>query len=171
MKKSIMLFALAVLFMSGCSTKSSLHPADPAVRLSADARFAVAEVVDASGYKFEEEEEAFSLPDAMTGAMNAALSLDGMRSDDAQYVIKVRIDKYAPGNAFARWVLPGAGATKLNVESSICTKDNVVIAKLPVERSIAAGGAYTIKAWKYVFEDVAKETVRVMKEQLITPKG
>ena len=45
------------------------------------------------------------------------------------------------------------------------------MARLPVHRSIAAGGGYTINAWKYVFDDVAKETVRVMKEQLLIPKG
>lgn len=42
--------------------------------------------------------------------------------------------------------------------------------RIPVERSIAAGGGYTINAFKYVFEEVAKETTRVIKTQLLVPR-
>lgn len=41
------------------------------------------------------------------------------------------------------------------------------MAKIPVNRSIAAGGGYTIGAWKTVFDDVAQEIVKVLKEQLL----
>lgn len=64
-------------------------------------------------------------------------------------------------------MLPGAGATKLTTVSIIYTADRRELARIPVTRSIAAGGGYTIGAWKYVFKDVAKETVKVIKEQIL----
>ena len=64
-------------------------------------------------------------------------------------------------------MLPGAGATKLVTESEIYTPEGVLVAKIPVNRSIAAGGGYTIGAWKTVFDDVAQEIVKVLKEQLL----
>jgi len=103
--------------------------------------------------------------------LNAAISMEGLAGSNATYVIKTKITEYAPGNAFTRWIIPGAGATKLSTESIVYTTDNIEVARIPVHRSIAAGGGYTIDAWKYVFEDVAKETVKVIKTQLVVPKG
>lgn len=107
----------------------------------------------------------------MTAALTAALAFDGLNSDKTDFVIITKITGYAPGNAFTRWVIPGAGATTLSTESIVYTIDNVEIARIPVERSIAAGGGYTINAWKYVFEEVAKETTRVIKTQLMMPQA
>jgi hypothetical protein len=172
MKKSVLpVIVFLVLFMSGCSMKSNLYHSNDTTFLPADAKFQVGETIDVSGYVFPDQSEKFSLNDAMTGSLNSALSIDGLASDQAKYVIKTKITSYAPGNAFTRWLIPGAGATKLSTESVILTKDNVEIARIPVERSIAAGGGYTINAWKYVFDEVAKETSRVIKAQLLAPKN
>lgn len=150
--------------------KSNLHRADTATYLPLTAKFKLGETVDASGFSFTDQAEQFSLKDTMNGALSAALAQDGLNSEAAGYIINTRITGYAPGNAFTRWVLPGAGATKLSTESVITTADNVEVARIPVERSIAAGGGYTINAFKYVFEEVAKETTRVIKTQLLVPR-
>lgn len=149
--------------------KSNLHRADATAQLPITAKFKLGETTDASGFSFTDQSEQFSLKDAMSGALTAALAQSDLSSDSAGYVINTRINGYAPGNAFTRWVIPGAGATKLSTESIITTTDNVEVARIPVERSIAAGGGYTINAWKYVFEEVAKETAKVIKTQLMAP--
>ena len=149
--------------------KSNLHRADATVNLPMSTKFKLGETVDASGFSFTDQAEQFSLKDTMAGALATALNQEGLTSDTAGYVINTRITGYAPGNAFTRWVLPGAGATKLSTESIITTTDNVEVARIPVERSIAAGGGYTINAFKYVFEEVAKETTNVIKTQLLVP--
>lgn len=170
LKRSIApLCIVALCLLCGCSMKSNLHRADATVNLPMSTKFKLGETVDASGFSFTDQTEQFSLKDAMAGALAAALAQEGLTSDTAGYIINTRITGYAPGNAFTRWVLPGAGATKLSTESVITTTENVEVARIPVERSIAAGGGYTINALKYVFEEVAKETATVIKTQLLAP--
>lgn len=172
MKKIVSTFlVIASLALMGCSTTSNLHRTQETTYLPADSKFTVGETFDNSGYVFSDPKEKFSLSDSMAGSLNAALSMEGLAGSNSKYVIKTKITEYAPGNAFTRWVIPGAGATKLSMESTIYTSDNIEIARIPVQRSIAAGGGYTIDAWKYVFGDVAKETVKVIKTQLMVPKS
>lgn len=165
------IFVIASLVMAGCSTKSNLHRAPEATHLAADSKFKIGETVDASGFVFSDPREKFSLSEAMAGSLNSALSMEGLSASNAKYIVKTKVIEYAPGNAFTRWMLPGAGATKLSTECTVYTTDNIEIARIPVQRSIAAGGGYTIDAWKYVFDDVARETVRVIKTQLMVSKG
>jgi len=161
-----LLLLLCVLFTAGCSTKSRITPVGDAPHIPAGSTFAVGKTVDESGYVFGEKDERFSLPDTMNASLKNALAQESMTSDQGRLVINTRILAYAPGNAFARWLVPGAGATKLSTESEVCAPDGKVLAKIPVERSIAAGGGYTIGAWKYVFDDVAKEIVIVLKKDM-----
>jgi hypothetical protein len=93
----------------------------------------------------------------MTEALRKALEAKGTCAGDGPYALDVELVKYAPGNAFAPWLPPGAGATVLNVVARITGADGQTVAEIPVERSSAAGGGYTIRAYKYVFEDVANE--------------
>ncbi|MDR2613252.1 MAG: DUF4410 domain-containing protein [Deltaproteobacteria bacterium] len=84
---------------------------------------------------------------------------DGGREapDAGQWAVDVKLVKYAPGNAFHRWLLPGAGKTILGVVASVKDREGRVAATIPVERSIGFGGAFTVKAWSYVFDEVAEE--------------
>lgn len=167
MRKLFLLLAVAGMCfgMVGCSTKSSLEGLSPTMKVSQAAKFESGEVIDKSGFVFEEKDDKIVLADAMKSSLSAALASEGVAGSD--YVIKTTILQYSPGNAFARWILPGAGATKLVTESEIFTPEGVLVAKIPVNRSIAAGGGYTIGAWKTVFDDVAQEIVKVLKEQLL----
>lgn len=167
--RKLFLIAVAVFFISGCATKSNVYQPKDATYLPSDTRFKVENSIDASGFSFSEKEEAFSLSEAMHGSMNAALASEGLLSDSGTYTVTTKINKYEPGNAFTRWLIPGAGATKLSTETVVLDKYNAEIARIPVERSIAFGGGFTIGAYKYVFDEVAKETVRVMKSKLIHP--
>ncbi|MDR1035492.1 MAG: DUF4410 domain-containing protein [Deltaproteobacteria bacterium] len=82
------------------------------------------------------------------------------------WTVNVDIVKYEPGNAFSRWLMPGAGTTRLSVVANITNQTGLNAARIASERSIGFGGAYTIGAWKYVFDEVAKEIVQT----LIDPK-
>lgn len=167
MRKLFLLLAVVGMCfgMVGCSTKSSLEGLSSTMKVSQAAKFESGEVIDKSGFVFEEKDDKIVLADAMKSSLSSALATEGIAGSD--YVIKTTILQYSPGNAFARWILPGAGATKLVTESEIFTPEGVLVAKIPVNRSIAAGGGYTIGAWKTVFDDVAQEIVKVLKEQLL----
>ena len=164
--KRLFLALLVLLMVTGCSTKAQLIPnADVEQPLVAD-NFAVGAVHDESGFVFENPKEAFNLEDAMANALQQALQKKNMCDTCSEYVLNTKILEYSPGNAFARWIVPGAGATKLKTETTLASQDGTVFATIPVERVIAAGGGYTIGAWKYVFEDVSKAIVELLEKNV-----
>jgi len=163
MKKSILLsaFILAV-FMAGCGTKSTYIQTPGTQAVNQADGFKVGKVNDQSGFQFAPNDaDAFNLADAMTAALGTALTNHGLTG--AGYSVDVNILAYSPGNAFARWLIPGAGATLLSVEALIVDKNGDQAAKIPVERHISAGGGFTIGAYKSIFGDVAQEIAAVIK--------
>ena len=154
--------ALALALAAGCGTKSSYMPT-PSMELNPSGGFRVDQVNDSSGYKFPHGGNAFDLKDAMASALRAELGRQGLAAEKGLYTINVNILAYVPGNAFARYLLPGAGATKLYVEALILDRHYIEVAKIPVYRHIGVGGAFTIGAHKYVFEDAAQEIVSILK--------
>jgi hypothetical protein len=168
-----LLFLSLTILVGGCSTKGSYIPTSNAKEVAADSIFSIGEITDSSGFEFPaDQKEVIVLKDAMREALKKALAAKGALGEAAaeeeaeeakeveaavNYSLNVNIVSYAPGNAFARWLLPGAGATKLGVLASVLAQDGVLVAKMPVERSIGFGGAYTVGAWKHVFDEVATE--------------
>jgi hypothetical protein len=157
-----------VILTAACGTKSTYIPTPGAQTLNQADGFKVGQVSDLSGFQFKAgDSDAFDLKDAMTSALRAAIAGQGLTGDG--YSVDVNILAYEPGSAFARWLMPGAGATKLTVEASIADKSGAQVAKIPVERHISAGGGFTIGADKYIFEDVAKAIVTVIKNPAKAP--
>jgi hypothetical protein len=159
-KYSNFIALFVIVFAFGCSTKGSYIPSNNAPEIPTNSVFFVGEVTDSSGFKFPANEpQSLDLKQTMIEALTQALKDKGALGDESNYVINVEVLDYKPGNAFARWLLPGAGATKLKVVASILDQNKVTVATIPVERSIGFGGAYTIGAWRYVFHEVATEIV------------
>lgn len=52
----------------------------------------------------------------------------------------------------------------MKVRAEIYNKDGKLIATLPVERYVGAGGAFTANAWGKVVEEVAAEIVNTLKK-------
>ncbi|MDR1081713.1 MAG: DUF4410 domain-containing protein [Deltaproteobacteria bacterium] len=180
--KSILsiIFLISVMFTFGCSTKTTFIPISGAPNISPSSTFRVGEITDKSGFTFPaDEDEVIDLKQAMTESLRKALAAkealaaggaiaaEGASAaggaiaaeGPAPWTIAVDIIKYEPGNAFSRWLMPGAGSTKLSTVAYISDKNAQQVAKISVERSIGFGGAYTIGAWKYVFDEVATEIV------------
>jgi hypothetical protein len=164
MKARLNLFVIIcfLLITAACSTKATYIPSPDAVHVDPGALFAVGEVTDKSGFTFDQNAtETVVLTEAMAEALEASLKANGARGD-GQYSINVEIISYSPGNAFMRWLMPGLGETQLSVVAHILHQDGSVAARIPVDRSIAAGGGYTIGAWKYVFTDVSNAIVELL---------
>lgn len=159
----VVLFLVSSLMMVGCSTKSSYSPVAGSSYVEPTAQFNVGEISNSSGFSFDAgDKDAFDLKDAMKTTLIEALQGKNSFNDAGKYTIAVNILKYAPGNAGLRWLLPGAGATHLSVIATILDAEAKPQATIPVDRSISAGGGYTIGAWKYVFKEVAAEIVKVL---------
>ena len=159
--KQCLLFALMSLILaSACSTKVSYIPSQGVDSIPPEAMFAVGEVVDETGFSFPaDEKDKIVLSEAMAAALKKALTESGIIAD-GQLLINVTLTEYAPGNAFKRWLMPGAGATKLNVVAYVVDQEGTKMATIPVERYIGMGGGYTVGAWKYVFDEVATAIVQ-----------
>lgn len=164
-KISFLTFSCFLLFTAiGCSTKTYYLPTEGEAEVPETATFAVGETQDLTGFVSDDPKETFSLSSAMDEALKKELSKAGALNNDSEYILVTQINEYAPGNAGLRWLLPGAGATKLDVKTFVKNKNGHQMASIPVSRSIAAGGGFTIGAWEYVFEDVAKEIVSVLRD-------
>lgn len=88
-----------------------------------------------------------------------------------RFVLDVVVEDYEPGNAFKRWVLPGYGATILQVSGVLTDASTGEVAgELFQERSIYSGGAFTIGMWENVFRAVAEDMVNEL-ENRVEKKG
>ena len=110
------------------------------------------------------DKDKFDIPEAMRSALQTALNSKGALGSPGKYTLHVDILKYEPDNAGLRWLLPGAGATRLGIVAVVVDKEGTKFARIPVDRMIAAGGGFTIGAWKYAFGEVATELVQVLKD-------
>ena len=166
MKKTRRIFsALALaLLLAGCGTKSSYRSPPGLEALNPSGGFSIGQVYDRSGYEFPDLANAFNLEETMASALWTALARQGLAAENGQYTIDVNILAYVPGNAFARWLLPGAGATKLEVEAVVFDRNYFQVARIPVYRHIGAGGALTVGAHKSAFGDVADRIVSILKD-------
>lgn len=164
MRKLICLLVLAVVVAvgAGCATKSSFDAADPSMKLSSESKFEVTKIDDKSG--FTPSGEDVDPAKAMQAALEAELEKSGLAGKD--YRINVTISEYKPGNAFARWLMPGMGGTYLKTRSSIIDTEGKIVAVIPVDRTVAAGGGFTIGAWRECFKEVAEEIVKVLQREM-----
>jgi len=78
----------------------------------------------------------------------------------------VNIIEYRMGDAFKRWLWPGYGSTILVIEANLLDAEGNVDATAQANRSVDAGGGYTVGAWEKIFEDVAADLVSDLKASI-----
>ena len=146
---------LLVLFLSACGTvEHSVRVEDPQAFSSATT-VAVGEVTNKTGETFDIEAV---LRDAILDALKKQVLLAGL--GDAEVVtMDVNIIEYRKGDAFKRWLWPGYGSTVLVVEATLLDREGNVDATAQANRSVDAGGGYTIGAWQSIFGNVAADLV------------
>ena len=154
--------ALVVALGSGCSTKAVYNSANPSEKLPITAKFKVGEIKDNSG--FIASGEYVDPATAMRAALESELQKAGLAGEE--YTLEMTITEYEPGNAFGRWLFPGIAGTYLKTKNILYDKNGKPLANIPAERMVAAGGAFTIDAWREAFNDVAVEIVEVLKREM-----
>ncbi|NCC04674.1 MAG: DUF4410 domain-containing protein [Proteobacteria bacterium] len=171
-KKLVYTLAFITLaFSFGCSTKSQYVKINESQN-NCPSYFNIGEVVDSSNYVPGKDDPKISPAVYMKNALQKELianSIYGKESKDV-YTIQIEVLNYAPGNAFARWIMPGLGASKLNIQTTIVDCKGTPFANIPIDRSVAAGGGYTIGAWEYVFVDVSERLVKDLKKNVLNMK-
>ncbi len=80
------------------------------------------------------------------------------------FLLDVQIVDYEMGNAFKRWLLPGYGSTILAVKGELKEVESGALAlSFEHKRGVYAGGAFTIGAWRMIFQSVADDIARELK--------
>lgn len=164
MKVKILFLSFALLIGTACTKTSSFELKNPDVMLAPNSGFMISEVKDRSGYQPNEDEPEIDLEKSLKEALQEAVAKQGLEGND--YSIVTQIINYKPGNAFARWLMPGMGATELETVSQIVDKNGNVIANVPVQRTISMGGGFTVGAWKSVISEVAEEIILEIKRAI-----
>lgn len=151
---------LFIILFTGCSTKSSLVVKE-GYKFENNPKINVDKITNNTSKVYEHNIEEF-MKEALFEELknNELLGL----GNESKIDLQVSILDYQEGNAFKRWLLPGWGATVLKVEATL-KENNDVIATSKIDSNIAAGGGYTIGAWKYVYTDVAKKLISDIKEE------
>ena len=75
-------------------------------------------------------------------------NLLGQEGVPGAVTMDISIIEYRKGDAFKRWLWPGYGSTVLVVEATLLDAEGNVDATAQANRSVDAGGGYTIGAWK-----------------------
>ena len=101
---------------------------------------------------------------ALKDSINAGLISKGFLKDPN--IPRLRLDiiirDYDKGKAAARWVLPGLGETRLNIEAILYDQDNKAISQARVSRKVSWGGLYTIGAGNRAFDKVATSLLNII---------
>lgn len=160
------LFSAVLLGGCGSSVKATYAPTFQPV-LGTTVRMGA--VIDAAPLEDRGDKQDFDIEHEMRRQLEKHLRQAGLlasaATSDRSVDMSVTIGKYEPGNAFARWLIPGLGATKLSIECTL-REGNQEVGTITVDRVVAVGGAYTISEWEEVFGDVAKNVVMELKKKL-----
>lgn len=156
-----LLLIVPVLFLAACGTvEHSVRVADEQAFRSGT-KVVVAEVANKTGETFDIDVEQL-LRDAMVNEL-AKEKLLGQAGEPGVVSMNVNIIEYRKGDAFKRWLWPGYGSTVLVIEATLLDADGNVDATAQANRSVDAGGGYTIGAWKTIFGKVAADLVSDLK--------
>jgi hypothetical protein len=154
---ALMVFIAALA--TGCGSVSTHLTMEPGERLASTDRFWIAEVLDQSSQPTDVDATGL-LRTALHGALSKQ-SLSASGQTDA-VALNAAVVEYAKGNAFKRWLWPGFGKTVLATVVEL-NRAGRPIGRVNAQRTVTAGGAYTVGAWKSVFEDVSRDIARELK--------
>lgn len=146
-----------VFILSGCAAQTSGTGPSKTLALDQSYKYKIGNIEITEAKKYEVD-----VKEMLRNSLDKALSDKGLlwdgSPDKKYYDISMRIIEYDMGNAFKRWLLPTYGSTVLSVHTDIINLEkNEIVTYMEHKQTIAAGGGYTIGAWKYIFNNVAKD--------------
>jgi hypothetical protein len=159
MKLSLLMFPL--LLLAACGTVEHSVRVEDEQAFRDDTRIIVGEVANKTGETFDIDIEAM-LREAMVNELTTE-GLLGQQGTPGVVTMDVNIIEYRKGDAFKRWLWPGYGSTVLVIEATLLDAQGNVDATAQANRSVDAGGGYTVGAWKKIFKNVAADLVSDLK--------
>lgn len=160
---------LSVLILVACGTAEHSVRVEDQQAFRVDTTIVVGSVSNKTGESFDVDIEAM-LRNAMIDELKKEKLL-GQQGDPGVVSMDVNIIEYRKGDAFKRWLWPGYGSTVLVVEATLLDTEGNVDATAQANRSVDAGGGYTVGAWKSVFDDVARDLVSDLQGNIVGTKA
>jgi len=160
-RRSIVVTALniiALCLLTACGTVEHKMTLVDNFSLEPTAGIEVGKVTNETGKTFGPE---INVEDMLRRALTEKLAADYQVSTNTtlnKLVIDSKIIDYEEGNAFKRWLLPGWGATVLTIQVDL-RKAGQLVGTVDAKRTVSAGGAYTVGAWKSIFDNLAADVV------------
>jgi hypothetical protein len=165
------LSCIALFLLSACGTVE--HKVNLLNNFTPDSAtgIEVGKVVNETGKTFDPE---VNVEDMLRRALTGKLSAEGLSWSNAtpkKLVLDSKILDYDQGDAFKRWLLPGWGSTVLTIQSDL-RQEGQVVGTVDAKRTVSVGGAYTIGAWKTVFDNLAGDVVEDLRSKIpkVEPK-
>jgi len=158
--KKFLLIFLSLLFMAvatGCGTVQHKVDFKDKYTPPADTKIELGRVMNKTGEEFD-----IDIRKMLTDSLAKTLKekeLYWSSTDDHRLLLESNIIEYKKGDAFKRWLLPGWGTTVLIVRCDLVEEDNSIVGSVEATRTVSIGGAYTIGAWKTVFDNLANDVV------------
>jgi hypothetical protein len=164
----VFLLALGALTTGCATTETQTASEDPLVRPGAVIELGT---VGISADKPYEIDAADLMRDALVEALTERDIFWLGEPEADRFRLDVIVDDYEPGDAFKRWLLPGFGATIIQVSGKLTDlSTGEVVSEIDHERGVYWGGGYTIGAWKSIFKTVADDIATEL-ENRIENKG
>lgn len=155
---------LPVIGLMACGTVEHSVSVQDEQAFRPDTRVTVGQVSNRTGEDFDVDVEQM-LREAMVRKLEEQDLAAAPDSEDVM-TINLNIIEYRKGDAFKRWLWPGYGSTVLVIEATLLDAEGDVDATAQANRSVDAGGGYTIGAWQTIFNDVAGDLVADLKMKI-----
>jgi uncharacterized protein DUF4410 len=160
--------SLIVLLTTGCASGKPVIWVDEGVSFSNYRAVEVRAVANDTEHTFDFD-VAGSLTDKIRSKLveHGVLLSEGGQMVEGTVVLKTSLTLYSPGNAAARWALPGAGATECIVKGALV--DGQTGAQLGVllsHRSVSAGGLFSAGADRWILDVTATDIADAVADRL-----
>ena len=158
-----LLGSVALLVLVGCGTAQHKSSVVADFKPAAATKIDVGDVVNSTKETFDIDIVKMmqtSLTDKLRSQSLLAAEGSGQR-----LTIVSTIVEYSKGNAFARWLVPGLGATILTVRCKLLDGTREV-GSVDATRNVFMGGGYSIGTWKTIFDSIASDVVTELRSKL-----
>ena len=165
----VILSCMTLFLLSACGTVQ--HKMSLLNNFSPDSATGVevGKVTNETGKTFDPE---INVEDMLRRALTEKLTAEKLlwsNTTPKKLVLDSKILDYDAGDAFKRWLLPGWGATVLTIQSDL-RQDGQLVGTVDAKRTVSVGGAYTIGAWKTVFDNLAGDVVEDLRAKIPSVK-
>ena len=166
--KNYLILILLLLLIGGCTSTKPVVRMEKNVSLTKYKMFEVPPVSNETGKTFE-----FDVANELTQQIKLLLNEKGYTINNENEIqdniltITNSLIVYEPGNAVKRWLLPGAGATKTIVKTSLIDKKSgEIIGEMLTTKQISGGGLYSVGADKSILKTVAEGIINGIEKNI-----